>query len=82
MSVFRESIAPRKRRVSLVFSEKLGLLARRDLRYWVQQQDLRLAMCFFVPYDAVRSLVLKSFRNSRAIALQKHIPNAKQQYRS
>jgi len=37
-----------------------------------RQEDLCFSLCFFVPYDAVRSPVLKSFQKLYAIAWQQH----------
>jgi hypothetical protein len=42
-----------------------------------RQEDLCFSLCFFVPYDAVRSPVLKSFQKLYAIALHQHIQKTK-----
>ena len=72
----------RKRRDTLVLeiTDNLGLLARRDRRSWVQQEDLRLAMCFFVPLLRCDRHYLDHFKTSTRSHGNSTGSDAKQQY--
>ncbi|PZV14212.1 MAG: hypothetical protein DCF20_13760 [Pseudanabaena sp.] len=82
MSVFRESIAPRKRRVSLVFSVKIGSASKSRSQILGAAGGFAFSDVLLCALRCGAIASINLFQKPYAIALQNHIPKAKQQYRS